>query len=399
MSTSTTASLRTVSLARLREVIRGALMNRGLRRDAADCIASVVSDAERDGYLSHGLFRVPGFLHALETGAVKAEAEPTVLESTRESGVVVVDAHEGFAAPAFAAGRPELERRAKANGIACLVLRRTRHFSALWWEVEQLASSPSMSEEGKASDGGGLLSLAFVNSAAFVAHSPGGTTPVYGTNPLAFGCPRGRGRLPIVFDQASATMARGEIQLALQQNEPLRPGVAIYDGVETLLPKEALSATRGAQLPFGGHKGTNIALMVELLAGVATNSPIAVEAAAELHRYEAAEDASSPPSSSSVSSPLPLGGCPTVNGELIIALDPTALFGSSNQDFTDRVEALLCAVLGTSPSEIRLPADRRYENRRRAHRRGGKVDVDASLFTDIERKADGAHDANRRPEK
>ena len=374
-------------------------MSRGLRRDAAECIASVVSDAERDGCSSHGLFRVPGFLHALETGAVKAEAEPTVLESTRESGVVVVDAHEGFAAPAFAAGRPELERRAKANGIACLVLRRARHFSALWWEVEQLASSQSTSEEDKSSDGG-FLSLAFVNSAAFVAHSPGGITPVYGTNPLAFGCPRGRGRLPLVFDQASATMARGEIQLALQQNELLRPGVAIYDGVETLLPKEALSATRGAQLPFGGHKGSNIALMVELLAGVATNSPIAVEAAAELHRYAAAEDESSPPSLSSVSSPLPLGGCPTVNGELIIALDPTALFGSNSQDFTDRVEALLCAVLSASPSEIRLPADRRYENRRRAHHRGGKVDVDASLFTDIERKADGApHDANRRPEK
>ena len=103
----------------------------------------------------------------------------------------------------------------------------------------------------------GLVAFACVNSAAFVAHAPGGAAPVYGTNPLAFGCPRGGGFPPLVFDQATAAMARGEIQLLARDNEraeahqpgkaraQLPPGVALDSaGRPTTDPGEMTSTAR-----------------------------------------------------------------------------------------------------------------------------------------------------------
>lgn len=69
---------------------------------------------------------------------------------------------------------------------------------------------------------------------------------------MAFGCPRGNNRPPLVFDQASAAMARGEIQLLQREGLTLPSNVAIdVDGSPTCDPQQALE---GAQLPMAGHK-------------------------------------------------------------------------------------------------------------------------------------------------
>lgn len=141
---------------------------------------------------------------------------------------MLVDANGGFAMPAFSAARDAFAEKVRSQGIAALAVRRGRHFSALWWEVEWLAAQK------------GLVALAFVNSAAFVSHSPGRADRVYGTNPLAFACPR-RGSAPLVFDQASAAMARGEVQLHLREGKALPLGVAVdSNGRPTTDPAAAL---------------------------------------------------------------------------------------------------------------------------------------------------------------
>jgi LDH2 family malate/lactate/ureidoglycolate dehydrogenase len=272
-----------------------------------------------------------------------------------------------------------------------------RIFSQLWWEVEEIAAQ-------------GLVALCFVNTAAFVAHAPGGARPVYGTNPLAFGCPRGGGRAPLVFDQASAAMARGEIQLCLRDGKALPAGVAIdLSGAPTTDPQRALD---GAQLPMGGHKGSNLALMVELLAGVLTASPsAAVGAAALASAALAAAAPSAAPAGSGAAAPLwaastspgslgqrpssarpeplPLGGMPTEQGELIIALDPACLgvAGGGLAGFEERVEGLLASVASSMGDNARLPGERRQAQRAKTAARGGLVDVKAELLATVERAA------------
>ncbi|WP_312760686.1 Ldh family oxidoreductase [Pulveribacter sp.] len=87
-----------------------------------------------------------------------------------------MDAGNGFAQPAWQAAHPALMAKARANGIALLAVRNSRHFAALWPDVEPLARD-------------GLVALALVNSMACVVPS-GGTRALFGTNPTAFAAPR-----------------------------------------------------------------------------------------------------------------------------------------------------------------------------------------------------------------
>ena len=96
----------------------------------------------------------------------------------------------------------------------------------------------------------GLVSMVFANTPAYLAPH-GGKKRVFGTNPMAFGWPRD-GHPPLVWDQASSAMARGEVELTRQAGRQLAPGVGIGpDGEPSTDPATVLA---GCQLPFGGFK-------------------------------------------------------------------------------------------------------------------------------------------------
>ena len=313
-----------------------ALVAHGFSEAQAGAIATTVAAAERDGCTSHGLLRIPFYVAALANPGTDARAEPTV--SADDSAVVHVDARGGFCPLALEAGLPPLGDAARRHGIAALAIRRAYNIAALWPEVERLASE-------------GLVAFAFTASNAYVAPA-GGTRPVYGTNPMAFGFPR-EGRPPLVFDQASSASARGEIQLHERAGKRLPQGWAIdAQGRPTDDPAAALA---GAQLPFGGHKGAALALMVELLAGALIGEPLSVDASA----HDVAGTGA------------PFGG------EFLIAIDPARCAppgeASGHARIAERLFALVLEQDGT-----RLPSDRRYAARERALADG--VDVDASLL-------------------
>ena len=184
---------------------------------------------------------------------VDGAAEPQVYDAS--PGVVRVDAGGGYSPLAILAGKDLALQKARQNGIACLSIHNSAHFAALWWEVETLANE-------------GMVTLAVVNSRSFVAHRPGGTKKLYGTNPMAFGFPRavtdassdendnsdGKNhknivRGPLVWDQASAAMARGEISLCQREGHALPEGVAVdRDGQPTTCPEAALVGLNIAML-------------------------------------------------------------------------------------------------------------------------------------------------------
>jgi len=222
-----------LTLSEVDTICQKALSASGLNPVATAAITDVVTAAERDGCKSHGLFRIPGYCQALLSGKVDGTLQPRVHDVA--PGVVRVDARGAYAPPAILAGRDLAIRKVRENGISCLAIHNSVHFAALWWEVEALANE-------------GIVSLAFVNSRSFVAHQPGGKRKLYGTNPMAFGFPRAatgssdeENRGPLVWDQASAAMARGEIQICQRDGHTLPEGVAIdRDGQPTTSPEAAL---------------------------------------------------------------------------------------------------------------------------------------------------------------
>ena len=317
-----------LSLEELETLATTVLTSQGFSAAQAQAIAETVTVAERDGCLSHGLFRIPFYVAALKNPHADALIEPTL--RVTESSVVHVDAHGGFCPLALKLGEPALLEKTRRHGIAALAIHDTYNIAALWPEVERLAEA-------------GLVVFAFTAANAFVAPA-GGTKPIYGTNPMAFGFPRQDGP-PLVFDQASSASARGEIQLHLREGKALPKGWAIdKDGKPTTDPAAALE---GAQLPFGGHKGASLALMVELLAGALIGDLFSLESSAS--------------DSHGVGAPL--------GGELILAIDPAHCNRSG--DHLSRAEFLFSEILNQPGT--RLPSQRRHIARQRHQKEGVMV--------------------------
>ncbi len=339
-----------LSLEEVHDLTTTTLTKLGASGDNAEAIADTITAAERDDCKSHGLFRLPGYCAGLRNGRIDGRAVPAIHDLA--PAVAQVDAKGGFAPLALRVGRPALIEKAQSQGIAALPVVNSHHFAALWYEVEAVAQE-------------GLVAFAFVNSRSFVAPA-GGTKPLFGTNPLSFGWPR-KGRPPMVFDQASSAIARGEIQIHLRDGKSIPEGWAIdTDGNPTTDPAAALA---GAQLPFGGYKGSAIALMVELMASGLPRSHFGYEAAAE----------------------DPGDGGPSKGGELMLAMDPSRFVADRDGGASlDHAEALFAQLLGQDGT--RLPSDRRFAARKRTPTEG--IVIPKALHDEILSIRDGAWGRN-----
>jgi len=315
----------TMTLTEVHDLASQVLTRNGCNSDNSNAVADVITAAERDGCHSHGLMRLAGYVASLKSGKVNGNAEP-VVEQLAPS-VVRVDGDSGFAPLALARGRDALISAARTNGIAAMSLVDIHHFAALWAEVEPIAEA-------------GLCALACVSYKPTVIPA-GGTKPLYGTNPLAFGWPR-KNHPPVIFDQASSVMAKGEVMLAAREGKSLPAGVGVdAEGNPTTDPNSVLE---GALLAFGGHKGSSIAMMIELFAGALVG---------ESFSFEAAERDNN-------------DGGPPSGGELMLAIDPN-LFGDAD-GWADHAETFFAKI--ESQEGARLPSSRRYKNREKSAESG-----------------------------
>lgn len=313
-------------VARLERIVTAIFAGGGLNELQAQAVARVITAGERDACKSHGIYRIDGCLRTVAAGKVNPAANPVLRD--QGGAVIRVDAQGGFSPAAFALGLPILVERARAQGLAALIINDCTHFSALWPEVEALTEY-------------GLAALAMCPSYATVAPC-GGKAPTLGTNPLAFGWPR-RNHPPYVFDFATSAAARGEIELHQRNGTPLPEGWAIdSDGQPTTEPDRAL---QGAMLPFGVHKGSAIATMIELLAGTLIGDLTSRDALDYL----------------GTTALLPR------HGELILAFDPQHFSAGRDGDPLERAELLFSAIVGQG---ARLPSQRRFAARAEAQSEG-----------------------------
>ena len=60
-----------------------ALEFNGCDKINAESVANTVSKAERDGSISHGLFRIPGYVASLKSKKVNGKAKPKIKKLTQ----------------------------------------------------------------------------------------------------------------------------------------------------------------------------------------------------------------------------------------------------------------------------------------------------------------------------
>ena len=306
-----------VSLDEIKKLVTDVFLKQGCNKSNASALANTITKAEEDGSSSHGLFRVPGYVASLQSGKVNGNASPKLEKTTPV--ILTCNADNGFASTAHEFALPILADAAKTNGVAVLSIKGCYHFAALWPETEYLAKQNLV----------GFACTAFKPSVA----PAGAKKAFFGTNPISMAWPR-NGQNPVVFDMATATMAKGEVMIAARDGHSLPDGVGLDEnGDPSNDPKEIL---KGVLLPFGGYKGSAISLMVELFAAGLIG---------DVFSYEAQENDNN-------------DGGPPSGGEFIMAFNPQIIAGRNWEEHCGNFFQKLTSIDG-----VRLPGSRRHENR------------------------------------
>ena len=307
-----------LSLDEIYDLAKKTLLFNGCDEENANILADTIMRAERDGSHSHGLFRLPAYVAALKSKKVNGKARPKIKKIS--SSIIKVLGNNAFAPMVLKVGLPELIKLAKETGVAVLAITNSHHMAALWPETESVAES-------------GLVAFACTSYMPLVAPA-GAKKALFGTNPISFAWPR-PGKTPVVYDMATAAKAMGEVMVAARDGHKVPLGTGLNkEGKETTDPKEI--AKGGVLLPFGGYKGSAIAMMVELLAGALVGETFSYETAAKDNN----------------------DGGPPSGGEFILAISPEKIAGNNWTKHSDEFFNKMQSMEG-----VRLPGERRHKNR------------------------------------
>jgi LDH2 family malate/lactate/ureidoglycolate dehydrogenase len=197
----------------------------------------------------------------------------------------------------------------------------------------------------------GLVTMIASNASPWVAPH-GATEGRFGTNPMCFGFPSADE--PVIWDVGTSAIIHAEATLAQRLGQRLPEGVAFdRDGQPTRDPAAALA---GAFAAWGGHKGSGLGIVVQLLGIMAGSPPI----------------------------PPDLAGF----GFVIVAMRPDLL--GPKETFLQNVSAYAQAVRTARPvtggDAVRMPFDRsRHDRQRRLA--DDRIDVPDVLFEQLTRIA------------
>jgi uncharacterized oxidoreductase len=245
-------------------------------------------------------------------------------------------------------GRDAMElgiQRARQHGSCIVALGQSHHLGRIGAWAEQAAVA-------------GLVSIHFVNVVSRAIVAPyGGSDARFGTNPFCVGVPL-RGREPVVLDFATSVIAQGKTRVAYNKGETVAPGCLIDDhGQPTQQPRFTVVPPLGALLTFGGHKGSGLALMCELLGGALAAGQTQRDHEGKLRRV--------------------------LNGMLSILLDPAAL---GDQDLFEREAHAFLAWMKASPPRAGFAgvlAAGEPERTLLAQRSAEGIPVDATTWSEI----------------
>ncbi|GAA2866406.1 Ldh family oxidoreductase [Pseudonocardia halophobica] len=229
------------------ELCRSALLAAGAGARDARVLAEATAEAEVIGNRAVGVGHLFDYLDGYAQGRISKDAQPVVRRVA--PAVLDADARSGLAQTAFADAFDGLLEATRESGLAALWIRNSFTCGELGYYARHLAAQD-------------LVALAAANSPALMSIG-GARRSVLGTNPLAYGLPR-PGRAPVVIDQASSATAFVNVRRAAEAGEPIPAGWALDRGGEPT--RDADAALDGTLLPFGGYRGGNVALLVEVLA-------------------------------------------------------------------------------------------------------------------------------------
>jgi LDH2 family malate/lactate/ureidoglycolate dehydrogenase len=231
-----------------------AYVAQGMAPDDAATVTENALWADLRGVDTHGLQRLSWYAKWFSDGRCSPKTQVEIV--SEKPTALVGDGHSGLGQLVATRFVQQLIPKAVDNGMAIGVLRNSNDWGCGAWY-------PNLAAEA------GLVAMATTTSIPNLAPF-GARTRLFGNNPIAFAFPR-RTDKPIIFDAALTPVALGKVLRAQAEGKelPLEWGFKDRDGVPTTDPTVAMAGIIPA---IGGYKGTGLAMVTNLLAGVLSGS-------------------------------------------------------------------------------------------------------------------------------
>jgi uncharacterized oxidoreductase len=287
------------------------------------------------------VIRVPQYAGSIRKGDTNPRPAMQVLHETPTTAIVDGDLGLGQVV-ARRATEVALEK-ARRQGLAAVGVRRSNHIGRLADYVELAAEQ-------------GYVGLIWANAPTAPSVVPhGGTSRRLSTNPLAVAIPGPGGGVAISVDMATSIVAEGKVRVKRNRKERLPDGWAIDPDGRPVTDSEGFyGPPRAGLLPAGGHKGTALGLIVEVLGGILSGEGAIGDRTGPVH-----------------------------NGTFLVLVEVARFLPLL--DFTGQVTDLVRFVKSATPAaggEVLVPGE--PEARSEAHRRAHGVPVEAETWRQIE---------------
>ena len=246
-------------VAEVRRYVRDAGTHAGVPDQQLELFVSSFVDADLRGVETHGIARIPAYARAFLDGTVNPAPSISVLHDNGAS--LHLDGDNGLGMVVGQLGMDHAVERAAKFGVGVVSVRNSNHSGMLAIHVLRATSR-------------GMIGF-FTSGGVAIMPPWGGADPVLGNGPFAWGIPR-RGGFPIVVDMASSIAARGKIRSLAMEGKQIPDGWAL--DAEGRPTRDASAAMKGVVLPMAGHKGSGLAIALEIVSSVLSGAHLAADA-------------------------------------------------------------------------------------------------------------------------
>jgi L-2-hydroxycarboxylate dehydrogenase (NAD+) len=228
-----------------------ALVACGVPEADAAVAARQMTEADITGFDAHGIFRLGMYCNTLQSGRCNPKANIRTLQ--RSASTALVDGDDGIGHLVMTYAANLAMELARESGIGWVGARNSNHAGAAGIYAEMPTKENMV----------GIY--AAVSTANHMAVW-GAAEALLGTNPIAIGIPAGK-QPPVVLDIATSVASFGTVRQHVAAGKTMPDGWIVNSktGKPVNDPKEV---GQGVLLPIGDYKGSGLALIIGLLAGV-----------------------------------------------------------------------------------------------------------------------------------
>lgn len=250
-----------ISIESARKLSKEVLSKLGFQISECKLITQNLIEAELAERKTHGLMRLKEIGELVNTKKVTPSEDDIKVINEHKASLHIDCRYK----PGFYAIYRSLDiafKKVEDSGIVVVALKNFTNASGYMGDYARMAVEKDLV----------FISFNTSSPARLVPH--GSIQRLWGTNPIVIGIPSLK--IPVILDMSTSVTPWGNVMLAKNENNNLEHGVAVdSEGNITISPEEAMN---GGLLPLGGHKGSGLAFVGELLGGALTNSKVGDQA-------------------------------------------------------------------------------------------------------------------------